>query len=158
MSTLKQAANEFLSHKQIAVAGVSRNGDTAANVIYKKLKSTGYKVFPVNPYAEKIDGDKCFPSLKEIPEKVECVVIGTKPEAAKQIIDDCGKLGIKNVWVHHSFGKGSYDEEAVQRAKELGLNIIPAGCPMMFCEPVDVAHKCFRWFFDLTGKLPKEIN
>ena len=50
MSTLREAANEFLSHKSIAVAGVSRKGDTAANVIYKKLKNTGYQVFPVNPY------------------------------------------------------------------------------------------------------------
>lgn len=158
MKTLKQAANEFLSHKRIAIAGVSRNGDTAANVIYKKLKNTGYDVFPVNPFAEQIDGYKCFANLESIPEKVEGVVIGTKPEEAKQIIEDCRKLGIKNVWLHHSFGKGSFDEEAVRTAKELGLNIIPGGCPMMFCEPVDVAHKCFRWFFDLTGKLPKEIN
>ena len=39
MSTLKQAANEFLSHKRIAVAGVSRKGDTAANAVYRKLKN-----------------------------------------------------------------------------------------------------------------------
>ncbi len=158
LSTLRQAANEFLSHKKIAVAGVSRKGDTAANVIYKKLKNTGYQVFPVNPYADEIDGDTCYPSLDALPEKVEGVVIGTKPDITQQLVEDCATLGIKNVWIHSSFGNGSFDEEAVQRAKELGLNIIPGGCPMMFCEPVDVAHKCFRWFFGVTGKLPKEIN
>jgi len=45
----------------------------------------------------------------------------------------------------------------VKSAKELGLNIIPGGCPMMFCEPVDIAHKCFRWLFGVTGKLPKAL-
>jgi predicted CoA-binding protein len=157
MPTLKQAATDFLSHKKIAVAGVSRKGDTAANAVYKKLKNCGYEVFPVNPNAEQLDGDKCYHSLNEIPEKVEGVVIGTKPEAALQIVEDCGRLGIKDVWIHRAFGNGSYDESAIKRAKELGLNIIPGGCPMMFCEPVDIAHKCFRWFFGATNKLPKNI-
>ena len=157
MTTLKLAAEEFLSHKKIAVTGVSRKGDTAANTIYKKLKISGYNVYPVNPNAQSIDGDICFPNLQSIPEKVEGVVIGTKPEQAKKIVEKCGELGIKNVWIHSSFGEGSYDEEAVNKARELGLNIIPRGCPMMFCEPVDVAHKCFRWFFGITGKLPKTI-
>lgn len=157
MSTLKQAANEFLSHKRIAVAGVSRKGDTAANVIYKKLKNCGYEVFPVNPFAEKIDEDKCFHSLNEIPEKVEGVVIGTKPEAALQLVEDCEKLGIKDVWIHRSFGNGSYDEEAIEKAKKLGMKVIPRGCPMLFCEPVDIGHKCIKWFLGATGKLPKAL-
>ena len=157
MSALKQAADEFLSNKRIAVAGVSRKGDTAANAVYKKLKACGYEVFPVNPNAEIIDEDKCYHSLNEIPGIVEGVVIGTKPEAAKQIVEDCGRLGIKDVWIHRSFGTGSYDESAVEKAKELGLKVIPGGCPMMFCEPVDVSHKCFKWFFGATGKLPKTL-
>ena len=51
MPTLIQAANDFLSHKKIAVTGVSRKGDTAANAIYRKLKNCGYEVFPINPFA-----------------------------------------------------------------------------------------------------------
>ena len=93
-----------------------------------------------------------------MPEKVEGVVIGTKPDITEQLVEDCATLGIKNVWIHSTFGDGSYSEEAITKGKELGLNIIPRGCPMMFCEPVDIAHKCFRWFFGVTGKLPKEVN
>lgn len=157
MLTLKQAANEFLSHRKIAIAGVSRKGDTAADAIYKKLKNCGYEVFPVNPSAEQIDGDTCYPTLDKIPEKVEAVVIGTKPEVAKQIVEDCGRLGINDVWIHRSFGNGSYDESAIEKAKELGLKIIPGGCPLMFCQPVDVGHKCIKWFLGATGKLPKVL-
>ncbi len=158
MSTLKQAATDFLSLKKIAIAGVSRKGDTAATAIYNKLKKSGYEVFPVNPFAEQIEGDTCYSSLFEIPEKIEGVIIGTKPEDSMQIIEDCSKLGIMNIWIHQSFGKGSYDKKAVEKATELGLKIIPGACPMMFCEPVDVAHKCFRWFFGATGKLPETIR
>lgn len=63
MLTLKEAAQEFLAQKRIAVAGVSRQGDTAANAIYKKLRDSGYEVFPVNPNAAEVEGDRCYATL-----------------------------------------------------------------------------------------------
>jgi hypothetical protein len=46
-------------------------------------------------------------------------------------------------------------ESAVAFCREKGIAVIPGSCPMMFCEPVDVAHRCMRWFFKVTGKLPR---
>jgi hypothetical protein len=152
MLTLKEAAQEFLAQKRIAVAGVSRQGDTAANGIYKKLRSAGYEVFPVNPNATEIEGDKCYPTLAAIPGGVEGVVIATHPGVAAQLVRECSALGIKRLWMHRSFGQGSVDDEAVRLCRELGLSVIPGSCPMMFCEPVDVAHKCLRWFLQVSGK------
>jgi len=152
MKTLEQAAQEFLSLKRIAVAGVSRKGDTAANGIYKKLRKDGYIVFPINPNADQIEGDHCYKNLSSIPDGVEGVVIGTHPSAALQLVRECGKTGVKYVWMHNSFGKGSVDDEAVRVGRELGLFVIPGSCPMMFAEPVDVAHKCIRWFLRVTRK------
>lgn len=65
---------------------------------------------------------------------------------------------IKHVWLHCSFGAGSASEAAVRLARDAGITLIPTGCPAMFCEPVDLAHKCFRWFLSLTGKLPAQIG
>lgn len=152
MLTLPEAAQEFLAQKRIAVAGVSRKGDAAANAIYKKLRSAGYEVFPVNPNAAEVEGDKCYPTLTAIPGGVDGVVIGTAPSAAAQLVRECGALGIKRVWMHRSFGQGSVDDEAVRLCRELGLSVIPGSCPMMFCEPVDVAHQCMRWFLRVSGK------
>lgn len=152
MLTLQEAAQEFLAQKRIAVAGVSRKGDAAANGIYKKLRGSGYEVFPVNPNAAEVEGDKCYPTLTAIPGGVDGVVIGTAPGAAAQLVRECGALGIKRVWMHRSFGQGSVDDEAVRLCQELGLSVIPGSCPMMFCEPVDVAHKCMRWFLRVSGK------
>jgi hypothetical protein len=85
---------------------------------------------------------------------VDAVVIGTPPAAASQVVRECAALGIKRVWMHRSFGRGSVDEGAVRLGKELGLSVIPGACPVMFCEPVDLPHKCFRWLLRITGGLP----
>lgn len=154
MPTLDEAAHTFLAQKRIAVAGVSRSGDIPANIIYKKLRDAGYTVFAVNPHAETVEGDPCYPALAAIPEGVEAVVIATPPRAATELVQACGDLGIQHVWMHRSFGPGSVDEEAVRLARDLGLTVIPGSCPMMFCEPVDVAHRCMRWVQRVTGGQP----
>lgn len=155
MLTLKEAAQEFLAQKRIAVAGVSRSSDAAANAIYKKLRNSGYEVFPVNPNAAEVEGDPCYPTLAAIPGGVEAVVIATHPNVTAQVVRECAALGIKRLWMHRSFGQGSVDDEAVRLCAELGLNVIPGSCPMMFCEPVDVGHKCLRWFLQVSGKEAK---
>lgn len=151
MSTLEEAAQDFLAQKRIAVAGVSRKGDTAANIIYKKLRGTGYAVFPINPHATEVEGDPCYPDLAAIPGGVDALVIATPPQVAAQLVRDCAEQGVRRVWMHRSFGPGSVDDKAVRLAQELGLMIIPGSCPMMFCEPVDIFHKCMRWFFRVSG-------
>ncbi|KPK08275.1 MAG: CoA-binding protein [Anaerolineae bacterium SG8_19] len=157
MTTLKEAANEFLAHKRIAVAGVSRKGDVAANGIYRKLRDAGYQVFPTNPNAEMVEGDTCYPDLKSIPGGVEGVVVATHPDVSEQVVRECVEIGVNQVWLHRSFGEGSVSEEAVAFARENKIKIIPGGCPMMFVEPVDFGHKCIRWFTGLTGGTPKEV-
>jgi uncharacterized protein len=155
MSTLEEAAQDFLAQRRIAVAGVSRKGDTAANIIYKKLRDSGYDVFPINPLAKEVEGDPCYPDLATIPGGVDGLVIATPPQVAAQLVRDCAELGVHRVWMHRSFGQGSVDDEAVRLAQELGLTIIPGSCPMMFCEPVDIVHKCMRWFFRVSGSQPQ---
>ena len=71
MTTMKEAAKAFLSHERIAVVGVSRAQNKAANLIYRKLRTEGYKVFAVNPNTKTVEGDICYPDLKTIPEKPE---------------------------------------------------------------------------------------
>lgn len=151
MPTLKAAAQDFLAQKRIAVAGVSRHADVAANLIYTKLRATGYEVFPVNPNADEVEGDRCYPTLAAIPGSVDGVVIATHPSVTARLVRECSALGIKRLWMHRSFGQGSVDAEAVRLCQELGLAVIPGSCPMMFCEPVDVGHRCMRWVLRVSG-------
>ncbi|MDX1641763.1 MAG: CoA-binding protein, partial [Balneolaceae bacterium] len=107
MIAISDAAKKFLSFQNIVVVGVSSHGDVAANIIYKKLRDSGYNIFAVNPNAEMVEGDKCYPNLESIPEEIEGVVIGTAPDVTPQILNECAALGIEYVWIHRSFGKGS---------------------------------------------------
>ena len=113
MVTIKEAATEFLSHKRVAVTGVSRNPEGhGGNIVYQRLKDRGYEVFAVNPNADKVEGDPCYHDLAAIPGGVEAVVIGTRPETAEATMHECDALGIKNVWMHRSFGQGSVSPAA----------------------------------------------
>ena len=71
-----------------------------------------------------------------------------------QVVKDCAEAGVNYVWMHKSFGN-SVNDEAVQFCRDHGINVIPGACPMMFCEPVDVFHKCFKWALGAFGRLPK---
>lgn len=147
---------DFLAQKRLAVAGVSRNPQgAAANLIYRRLRETGHEVLPVNPNAEMVEGDRCYPNLKAISPPVDGVVIATRPEVAEQLVRECAEIGVTRVWMHRSFGAGSVSEAATQFCQDNHITVIPGGCPMMFCQPVDFGHKCMRWILRLTGGLPQ---
>lgn len=155
MSSLRERAEEFLALRRIAVAGVSRSSGEAANLVYRKLRGAGYDVVAVNPRAERVEGDPCYAELGAIPGAVDGVVIATPPAAADDMVRQCHALGIRRVWMHRSFGSGSVSDAAVQYCQDHDIAVIPGGCPMMFCEPVDVGHRCLRWLLGRIGKLPR---
>src|SRR5215213_1545643 len=133
MQPIKEAARDFLAHRRVAVTGVSRTpGSHGSNVVYQRLKERGYEVFPVNPHAEEIHGDPCYPDVASIPGGVEAVVIGTRPARAKHTVEECEALGIEHVWMHRSFGCGSVSDEATVYGREHGMTVIDGGCPLMF--------------------------
>lgn len=158
MSTLKEAAERFLSLEKLAVAGVSSKKKDSANYIYEKLKKAGKQVYAINPNAKEVEGDPCYPNLSAAPVKIDGVVIGTHPKATLSVIEECVALGIKHVWIHKAFDNGSYNEAAEKLCRENGIELIPAACPMMFVKPVDFAHKCIKWILLNTGKIPRTIE
>lgn len=156
MAEITEAIQDFLAQKRIAVAGVSRSGQNAANAIYKKLRDAGYVVYAINPNTSSVEGDACYPNLKSIPDQIDAVVSATHPTATEDIVRQCADLGVKRVWMHQSFKfmGTSVSEAAIRLAREHGITVIPGGCPMLFCEPVDAAHKCARWLLGVTGSFP----
>ena len=155
MESLREAAREFLTHKRIAVAGVSRDEKQTANAIYRHLRKHGYEVIPVNPNADELEGDRAYPTVAAIPDPPpEGVLIATHPEAAADVARSCVEAGVPRVWMHRSFGTGSVSDEATEICREAGIAVLDGACPLMFIEPVDIAHKCFRWILGKTGKLP----
>ncbi len=156
MPTMKEAVNDFLAQKRIAVAGVSRSPNEAANAIYRKLRASDYQVFAVNPNATEAEGDRCYPDLKSIPGGVDAVLVATTPTVADAVVQECADQGVTRVWMHRSFGGGSVSDSATEFCREHGITAIAGGCPMMYIPGADFGHKCMRVVLNLTGRLPKQ--
>jgi predicted CoA-binding protein len=155
---IKQAAAEFLGNKRIAVTGVSRTPKGhGANVVYHRLKDRGYEVVAINPNADRVEGDPCYPDLQSVPGDVEAVVIGTRPDIAETTMRECVDLGIAQVWMHRGPGGGSVSETATAYGREHGVTVIDGGCPCMFDPTADPGHKVMRWMFSLSGNVPKQV-
>jgi hypothetical protein len=155
---IKDAAAEFLACHRIAVTGVSREpADHGSNVVYKRLRDRGYEVFAVNPNADEVEGDKCYPDLASIPGGVEAVVIATRPETAPQTMRECAELSIGHVWMHRGPGAGSVSEEATEYGREHGIQVIDGGCPCMFGPTADTGHKAMCIVLKLSGNVPRTV-
>jgi len=158
LKPIREAASEFLSNKRIAVTGVSRHArDHGSNTVYKRLRERGYAVFAVNPNADRVEGDTCYPDLRSIPGGVGAVVIGTRPERAEATMRECAALGIKHVWMHRGPGGGSVSAAACAYGRQQGISVIPGGCPLMFDPVSDGAHKAMKFVLTLTGTVPRRV-
>lgn len=144
----------FLAGRRIAVAGVSRAGDQPANAILRKLREAGYDAIPVNPHADRLEGVTCYPDLAAVPGIVDALMVVTHPDAAESLVRQAAACGIRQVWFHRSFGEGSVSDAAMKACTELGIRPIVGGCPLMYCEPVDIAHRCMRWWLGRRARIP----
>jgi hypothetical protein len=155
MVNVPESIAEFLRGRRIAVAGVSRESGQAANAVYRKLRDAAYEVFPVNPNASEVEGVRCYPDLGSIPGPIDGVVVATHPEVSLEVVHQCSQRGVPRVWFHRSFGQGSVSEVAIRECAARGVQCIVGGCPLMYCEPVDLGHRCMRWWLRRQGRLPR---
>lgn len=149
--TRKLDVDEFLKQKKLAVVGVSRQMNKTGNVIYQTLKKNGYHVFPVNPYMETFDGDRCYPDLKSLPEHVTGAVLVIPPEQVEKVLKDAAAANITFVWLQLKAGS----DAAVQFCRENKMTVVSGECIFMFIEPVTSVHRFHRWLWKILGKLPK---
>jgi predicted CoA-binding protein len=141
---------EFLEQKTLAIIGVSRSKKKFSNTVYKVLKTKGYKLFPVNPHTDSIDGETCFPDIQSIPLKVEGMVIVVPPSQTEKAVREAAAAGIKHVWIQ----QGAESPGAIDFCKNNGINVIHNHCILMFADPA-LPHRCHRYLWKVLGKLPK---
>jgi len=146
----KESINKYLSARNIAVVGVSRNNKKFGFSAYSNLKAKGFNVFAVNPNTESIDGDNCYKSLDLIPEKIDSVLVVLPPEKTNEIVKQAHSLNINNIWLQ----QGAESNEAIEYCKEKGINIVYKQCILMFTEPLSFPHNFHRWVNKITRKLP----
>ena len=107
-----------------ALVGVSANPIRSSNFVAAYLVRTPLTTYPVNPAYEEVLGLKCYPSLKDLPEIPDVVVVFRRPEAIPGVVDEAIDIGAKVVW----FQLGLRHDDAAQTAIDAGLRVVQDRC------------------------------
>jgi len=119
---------EFLEKRNVfAVVGASRNPMKYGHQVYMDLRNAGYTVYPVNPNADEILGDKCYARLESLPEIPQVVDLVVPPEVTNEAVKVCKKLGIRKVWMQ----PGSESRAALDFCKENDIEVVYGVCVMV---------------------------
>ena len=118
----------FLDRKNIfAVVGASRDPEKYGYQVYRDLRNAGYRVYCVNPNADEVLGNQCYPSLEVLPVKPDVVDVVVPPKITEQLVKTCKKLGITKVWMQ----PGSESETAIKFCEENGIDVVHGVCVMV---------------------------
>lgn len=83
----------------IAVVGATDRPGKYGGIIYRDLKAKGFPVFAVNPYRDEVDGDPCWPSVKDLPEPATMAVLVVPAKRGLDVLADCAEAGVRYIWV-----------------------------------------------------------
>lgn len=108
----------------IAVVGHSDKPYRTSYQIAQYLRKVGYKVYPVNPVVQTIDGEKSYASLADIPEEIDIVDVFRRSEHLQGVVDDAVAVGAKAVWSQ----LGVVDQQAAKTAEDAGLDMVMDLC------------------------------
>lgn len=121
-----------------------------------ELTKLDYEVYPVNPRCDEIEGTACVPTVKELPEEVQNLILAVPASLTDEIIEQCIGTPIKRVWMLKGVSKGAYSEKAHHLCRENDIEVVYGFCPMMFYG--SGAHKFHFWIRKTFGKLPAEYQ
>jgi len=124
MNSDKVLKEILLSTKTIASVGLSSNPQKESYGIALYLKEQGYRIIPVNPTTTEVFGEKSYPDLESVPEKIDVVQVFRKPEDVPPVVDGAIKVGAKVVWMQ----EGIVNEAAAQKARAAGLQVVMDAC------------------------------
>lgn len=111
-------------YKVVAVVGASRDPRKDAHTVPKYLQEKGYKVVPVNPFADEILGEKAYRSLKEVPFPVDIVDIFRPSDQVGPVVEEALETDAKVIWMQ----LGIRNEEAARKARAAGKKVIQDRC------------------------------
>ena len=110
--------------KTIAVVGLSDSPLRPSHGVSAYMQSHGYKIIPVNPQIPEALGETSYPSLLDVPEKIDIVDVFRRPEYVEEIVDQAIKLKIPAIWMQ----EGVVNERAAQKARKVGMFVVMDRC------------------------------
>jgi len=113
--------------RTFAVVGLSPDPQRNSHLVARFLQEHGYRVIPVHPDAQTILGQKCYGSLRDIPEPVEVVDIFRRSETVPPVVDEAIAIGAKVIWMQ----LGVVHLGAAEKARLAGLRVVMDHCPVI---------------------------
>jgi predicted CoA-binding protein len=144
---MRSEYENFWTHGSFAVVGhTAKRG--FPRLTYGALREQGRKVFAVDPSLAEIEGERAYPDLQSLPEKVEAVVLEVPKEETADWVRKAADAGIRHVWIHMTRDT----PEALAVAKERGLDVVSGTCAVMYVKPGFTYHTLHKWVNQVAGK------
>src|SRR3990172_9383217 len=121
ITTLRRILKE---NRVIAVVGLSAKRHRPSYSVAQYLLEHGYRVIPVNPSYQEVLGQKCYPSLRDIPEKIDIVDCFRRSAEIVPIAEEAIAVGAKVLWMQI----GVINEAAAKKARKAGLDVVMDLC------------------------------
>lgn len=111
----------------IAVVGLSPDPARASHRVARYLQAQGYRIVPVNPSASELLGERCYPDLSRIPERVDLVDVFRRSDRVLPIAEQAIAIGARCLWLQ----LGVVNDEAIRLAAAAGLAVVVDRCLMI---------------------------
>jgi hypothetical protein len=112
--------------KTIAVVGYSPKAARPSHAIAQRMQQLGFRIIPVRPGISEGLGEKAYPDLASVPQAIDLVNVFRASEYVPKIVDECLRLGLKNIWMQENI----WNEDAAARAQAAGMTVIMDRCIM----------------------------
>jgi hypothetical protein len=142
--------NEFLQPKKFAFIGLSRDPKKFSRAVFKELLVRGYDMYPVNPNMDDVEGVRCYHDVSDLPESVRHGLLMTPKSNTAGAVENAIHHGFTHIWIQ----QGAESKEAVEIAKQNGIQLVHGTCIMMHANPSGV-HKFHGFLAKLFGAFPK---
>ncbi len=118
---------DFVNRRLWAVVGASRDRNKYGNRVFRSLRHAGYKVYPVNPHVEEVEGEPAYATLADLPELPEVVNLVVPPAITEQIVREAHELGLMRIWMQ----PGAESDEAIRFCETHGMHLVYDDCAMV---------------------------
>ena len=110
--------------KTIAVVGLTDTPTRPSYGVSHYMQSQGYRIIPVNPNIRQWEGEKAYPSLLDVPEKIDIVNVFRRPDAVPEVVDQAIQIQAPAIWMQ----EGVVHQEAAEKARLAGIFVIMDRC------------------------------
>lgn len=110
--------------RTVAVVGISDKPERPSHAVARYLKERGFRIIPVNPLLSEVLGEKAYPSLSDIPGKVDLVDVFRKSEEVPALAEEAVKIGARFFWMQ----EGVVSEQARDRLERAGISVVMDLC------------------------------